>query len=106
MGEIGVSRALYRGALFLVCFVVLLLLVREVIGILLQVFTACIIAAAITPMVNRMTTSKHPRRWKWRPPRALAVLVIYLVLGTVFFVLGVFVLGGIVRDIGELILAL
>jgi predicted PurR-regulated permease PerM len=100
MGEFAVSRALYRGALFLIAFVVLLLVLRELTTVVMQVFAACIIAAAISPMVNSVTTSERAMRWRWRPPRALAVLVIYLVLGVIFFVLGVIIFGGLVNDIG------
>ena len=103
MGEFAVSRALYRGALFLIAFVVLLLILRELTGVVMQVFAACIIAAAISPMVNSVTTSERARRWRWRPPRALAVLAVYLVLGAIFFVLGAVIFGGLVSDIGLLI---
>ena len=54
-------------------------------------------------MVNSVTTSERARDWRWRPPRALAVLAVYLVLGAIFFILGAVIFGGLVTDIGLLI---
>jgi predicted PurR-regulated permease PerM len=102
MGELAASRVLYRGALFLVSFVILLLILRELTVVAMQFFAACIIAAAISPAVNAITTSRRPRRWRWRPPRALAVLFIYLVAGVALFFLGAFVVRGLVNDLALL----
>jgi len=49
VSELSVSRALYRGALFLLVIFILALILHELIWFLMQVFVASIIAAAMTP---------------------------------------------------------
>src|SRR5207237_7045595 len=103
MGEHAIARALYRGALFLIVFIILVLVLHELTVVLMQIFGACIIAAAMAPAVNRLTTSERARRWRWRPPRALAVLGIYLVAGGIAVMIGLAFVRGLLTDLGQLV---
>jgi predicted PurR-regulated permease PerM len=103
VNELTVSRALYRGAVFLVCAVVLLLLLLQFKWVLLQVFAAAIIASAMWPIVEALTSSERARSWRWRPPRVLVVLVIYLTVGTLLLLVGAIVAGVAADQIADLI---
>jgi predicted PurR-regulated permease PerM len=73
------SRALFRGALWLVVLVALVLLGLQIKWLLLQLFAAAIIAAGMAPVVYFLTRSPRARSWRWRPPAVLVVLGLYLV---------------------------
>jgi predicted PurR-regulated permease PerM len=47
---------------------------------------------ALPPTVARLTDYERTRSWRWRPPPALVVVLIYLVIGLVLLVLGTILL--------------
>ena len=87
MNEMVLTRALYRGSLFVVALLALVLLGLQLKWVLLQVFAAAIIAAGMAPMVNALTGPRRSVARQWRPPPALVVLVIWVALGVVLLVI-------------------
>jgi predicted PurR-regulated permease PerM len=102
VNEAGATRALYRGALFVVALVALVVLVVMLRWVLVHLFVAMIIAAGMAPLVSRLTDPARKRPWSWRPPRALVVVLIYAVLALVLLVLGSVVLGAVGRSASAL----
>jgi predicted PurR-regulated permease PerM len=88
MTESVLARGLYRGAVCLVVLVALLALGLQVKWLLVQLFAAGIIAAGMAPVVRFMTVSTHAQSWRWRPPPALVIIVVYVLVGAFFLVLG------------------
>src|SRR5262245_32242860 len=87
MNELVLARALFRGGLLLVAVVALVLLGLQLRWVLVQVFAAAIIAAAMAPVVTRLSDRELPWPWRWRIPPALIVVLIYVVIGLVGLVL-------------------
>src|SRR5580765_1951045 len=54
VNELGTSRALYRGGLFLLVIFIVALILHELVWVLVQLFVASIIAAAMTPIVRQL----------------------------------------------------
>jgi predicted PurR-regulated permease PerM len=102
MNEAGSARVLYRGALFAVALVILTVLAVTLRWVLIQLFVAMIIAAGMAPLVRLATDPEHARPWRWRPPRALVVLGIYLVLTLILVILGSVLLTAVVRSANAL----
>jgi predicted PurR-regulated permease PerM len=103
VSELGVSRALYRGALFLLVIFIAALILHELVWVLMQLFVASIIAAAMTPIVDWLVRSLAMRHLRWQPPRGLVVLLAYLLAAVVTLVLGFVVTRAIVREIASLL---
>jgi predicted PurR-regulated permease PerM len=68
-------------------------------GVLIQVLLAVILAAGMTPLVDGLTAGEARR---WRPPRALIVLVLYLLLIAVVVLVGLAVLPPLIGEIEDL----
>jgi predicted PurR-regulated permease PerM len=98
MTEAGTARALYRGALFAVALVILALLVVFLRWVLVEVFVSIIIAAGMAPLVRSATDRNRQRPWKWRPPRALVVVGIYIGVVAVLFLLGSVLVAAVARS--------
>src|SRR5215472_8297106 len=81
VSESGIARALYRGAVCLVALVILVALGLQVKWVLVQLFAAAIVAAGMAPVVGYVTRSARAQSWRWRPPAALVVIGIYIVVG-------------------------
>lgn len=88
MNELVLTRALYRGGLFLVGLVALVFVGVQLKWILVQLFAAAIVAAGMAPLVSALTDPRRPLPGRWRPPAALVVVVFYLVLGLVLLLFG------------------
>jgi predicted PurR-regulated permease PerM len=99
LNEFSAARALYRGFVFLAVIAAAALLFRELIWVLLQLFVASILAAAMTPIVNAFTSSKRAQKWRWRPGRALVVLGLYVAGAIVAVLLGTIVLRAVAQDL-------
>jgi predicted PurR-regulated permease PerM len=88
MNELVLARALLRTGLILLAVVGAVLLGLELRWVVAQVFAAAIVAAGMAPIVTRLTDRERTRSWRWRPPPALVVVLIYLLIGLVLLVLG------------------
>ncbi len=97
------SRALYRGGLFLVVIFLTALILHELIPVLLQVFAASIIAAAMTPIVNGSVKLAERRGWRWSRQRGLVVVVAYLLAAAITLVFGFLVVRAIAREAAGLV---
>jgi predicted PurR-regulated permease PerM len=92
MSEQAVWRVVWRG--ILLCFALALLawLARELTSVIVQLLLAVLLAAAATPVVDKLTISPEAQRWRWRPARAIVAVVVFLaamlllVLGAVVIV--------------------
>jgi predicted PurR-regulated permease PerM len=90
MNELVLTRSLYRAGLFIVVLVAIVFLGVQLKWVVVQVFAAAIVAAAVQPIVARLTDpARNPR---WRPPAAAVVVAVYLVVGVFVLVLGVILL--------------
>jgi predicted PurR-regulated permease PerM len=92
VNELVLARALYRGGLFIVVLVALVFLGIELKWVVVQLFAAAIVAAAVEPIVARVTDPARTPTWRWRPPAAAVVVSVYVCVGLVVLVLGVLVL--------------
>jgi len=88
MTEFVLARGLYRGAICLVVLIALLALGLQMKWLLLQLFAAGIIGAGMAPVVRFMTVSARAQSWRWRPPPALVIIAVYVLVGAFFIVLG------------------
>jgi predicted PurR-regulated permease PerM len=106
VSELGASRALYRGALFLLVIFVLALILHDLIWVLIQVFVASIIAAAMTPIVDSLVHSRGIRRLPREPSRGLVVVVVFVAAAVITLLLGFLITRAIVQEIAALLEAL
>jgi predicted PurR-regulated permease PerM len=88
---------------FLVVIFIVALILHELISVLMQLFVASIIAAAMTPIVNSVVNSRAMRGLRWQPPRGVVVLLLYLLAGAIAIVLGYLVMRALAREIGTLL---
>ena len=88
MNESVLSRALYRGALFGLGILALVLVGLQLKWVLVQVFAATIVAAGMAPLVSRFTNPDRVPAGRWRPSPALVVVLIYLLVGLFVLVIG------------------
>ncbi|MBV9356892.1 MAG: AI-2E family transporter [Chloroflexi bacterium] len=103
MNELSLARAIFRGGALLLALVALTLLGLELKWVVVQVFAAAIVAAGMAPVVGRLTDPRRTRTWRWRPPVALVVLVIYVVVGCVVLILGSLLLDILLTQGGVLV---
>jgi predicted PurR-regulated permease PerM len=96
--EAMLVRVVYRGGLVLLAVVAVVLLFIELKWVLVQLFAASIVAAGMAPVVAPLTDPERTRRWRWRPPSAVVVLVIYLILGLIVIVVGTLLLQAVLTQ--------
>jgi predicted PurR-regulated permease PerM len=95
MSEATLTRALCRAALFAVALIAGVLLVIALEGVLVQLFVAMIVAAGMAPLVARLCDARGEIARRWTPPRALAVVLVYVACGLALFVVGALTLHAI-----------
>ena len=77
LNEHSLNKSLLRFALIAMTLLIAIVLGLVLRWVLVQLFVAIIIAASMAPLVSALTHPERTRNWRWRPPRALVVLVIY-----------------------------
>ncbi len=92
MTEQVLARALYRGGLFIVILMALVFLGVQLKWVVVQLFAAAIVAAAVEPIVARVSDPARTPTWRWRPPPAAVVACVYVCVGLVVLVLGAILL--------------
>jgi predicted PurR-regulated permease PerM len=102
VNERGATRVMYRGGLFLVVVLIVSLILRDLIPVLMQLFAAGIIAAAMAPAVNVLLKATQSR-WRWHLQRGLVVVIAYLLAAVVVTVFGFLIVRAIVREAGGLL---
>jgi predicted PurR-regulated permease PerM len=78
MTESAAWRVVLRGILFAFALLIAGWLIGELSAVILQLALAVLVAAAANPLVEGLTTSKQSMRWRWRPPRGLAALLVFV----------------------------
>jgi predicted PurR-regulated permease PerM len=81
----------WRGIALVFAILLMAAILRELRAVIVQLLLAILIASATTPVVDALTTSPRAQRWRWRPSRSLAALVVFLG-GVVLVVVGALVL--------------
>jgi len=102
MNERILARALFQAGLHLIALVALVLLGLQLRWVLVQLFAAAIIAAAMAPVVTRLSDTECTRSWNWPLPPALMVALIYVVVGVVVLVLGTVLLKVVLAQSAQL----
>jgi putative permease len=88
MTESAAWRVVWRAILLVFALMLVLFLVRELRAVLVQLALAILLAAAANPIVEALTASERALRWRWRPARGVAALLVFvgallvLLLGT------------------------
>jgi predicted PurR-regulated permease PerM len=101
--ESAAWRVATRTVLFVFFLLLGIWLVVQLRSVVVQVILAVILAAGMAPLVDWFTVSEQSRRWRWRPPRALVVLLLYVVLIALIGALGALVLPPLLAEIEDLI---
>jgi predicted PurR-regulated permease PerM len=78
MTEAAAWRVVARGILLAFGILLLVFLIRELKSVVLQLLFAVLLAAAATPLVDALTTSERARRARFRPPRAVVTILVFL----------------------------
>ena len=68
----------WRGIALVFIILLVVAVLRELRAVIVQLLLAILIASATTPVVDALTTSERARRWRWRPTRAMAALVVFV----------------------------
>jgi predicted PurR-regulated permease PerM len=91
MTESAAWRVVMRGILLVFTLTLLTFLIAALQSILVQLALAILVAAATTPTIEALTTSERTLRWRWRPGRGLAALLVFIAAALILF-LGAFVI--------------
>jgi predicted PurR-regulated permease PerM len=103
--ESAAWRVMSRTVLFICAIVFTIWLAVRLQTVLVQLLLAVIIAAGMTPLVDRLTmTPLRFGRRRWTPPRALAVLLLYLLLIGTVVLIGSVIIPPVVADTEALVL--
>lgn len=102
MTEAAAWRVLLRGILLTFALIALGMLLGQLQSVLVQLALAVLLAAAANPLVEWLTTSKMASRWRWRPGRGIAALLVFLAGLLVLFLGALIVLATVGPDIRSL----
>jgi predicted PurR-regulated permease PerM len=100
MSETVAWRVTTRAIMLIITLALLFALVAQLLELLIMLLLAIILAAAMSPIADRVADVARLRRWRWRPPRGLIVLLIYL---TVALMLGLLLAAGLKLVVPELV---
>jgi predicted PurR-regulated permease PerM len=78
-------------------------LIVQLRSVVVQVMLAIILSAGMTPLVDRITLDESVRHWRWKPPRALIVLALYLTLVLLVLLFGAIVIPPLAIEIEDLV---
>ena len=78
--EAAALRVVVRAILFIFALLTLIWILVQLRTVVILVLLAVILAAAMTPLVDRLTEPHQQRVIRWLPPRALVVLLLYAAL--------------------------
>ena len=97
-------RIVTRAILFTLLVLVLLWLTVRLQDVVIQVLLSVILAAGMTPVVNRLTRPvRLTHRPAWRPPRALVVLLLYVTLVAAIVLLAAVIVPPVLSEVEELV---
>jgi len=101
--EMTATRVLYRAAVFAIAMVALAFALLQLKFVIIQVFAALIVAAGMAPLVARATDPHKAHIFGWRPPKAVVVVLIYLVIGILLLVFGSIIITNAVNGLNALV---
>ena len=99
MTENAAWRVVFRAILLVFGLLLVALLVRELKSVIIQLLLAILLAAAATPVVNALTRVQIAQRW--RPPRAVAAVIVFLGAIVVLVLGAVFVVATVAPDLSD-----
>jgi predicted PurR-regulated permease PerM len=102
LNEAAAWRVAARTVFLVFGLLLLLWTVVQLKQVVVQALLAVIFAAGMAPLVNGVAAFAAQERWRWHPPRALVVLVLYLTLIALLVLLGTFTIPPLLREIEEL----
>ena len=100
--EAAAWRVVTRGVLLVFSLLFGVWLAVQLRSVVVQVLLAIILSAGMAPLVDRCSASEPVGPWRWRPPRALVVLALYLALIALISVIGLLVVPPLAAEIEDL----
>src|SRR5205823_1740343 len=100
--EAAAWRVVTRGVLLVFSLLFGVWLAVQLRSVVVQVLLAIILSAGMAPLVERCSAAEPGGPWRWRPPRALVVLALYLALITLIIVIGLLVVPPLAAEIEDL----
>jgi predicted PurR-regulated permease PerM len=102
MTESAAWRVVVRGILLVFTLTLLTSLIGALQSLLVQLALAILVAAATTPTIEALTTSERTLRWRWRPGRGVAALLVFISAALVLFLGAFVVLATVAPDVSAL----
>jgi predicted PurR-regulated permease PerM len=102
MTEAAAWRVVLRGILVVFGLVVAVFVARQLQSVIVQLLLAVLVAAAATPLVNAVTVSERAQRWRWRPGRGLAALLVFVAALLLLVLGGTIVVASVGPDLAQL----
>jgi predicted PurR-regulated permease PerM len=102
MTEQAIWQVVWRGILLAFGLVLLALLFRELQSVIVQLLVAILLAAAATPLVDKLDPPNRVGGRRWRPGRALTATLVFLAAVLVFGVAAAAVLSTVLPDLTAL----
>jgi predicted PurR-regulated permease PerM len=99
-------RLITRGTWYVLAALVAILVVVQVRSVVVQSILAMIISASVSPLADGIIQSTVIQRWRWKPGRAIIVLVVYLVLAVLALTLCVVLAGSLTDQIDAFLASL
>ncbi len=102
MSESAAWRVVQRTVLLVFAVVLLVFLLHELRTVVVQLSLAVLLAAAANPFVEALTASERAQSWRWRPPRGLAALLVFLGAAVALIVGALVVVATVAPDLAAL----
>jgi predicted PurR-regulated permease PerM len=103
MSESAAWRVTSRTVLLIVAVASLVWLGAQLQKVLVQLTMAIILAAGMAPIVSGIERLAERRQWRFKPPRALVVLVLYLIGFVIFVAAGAAIARTVALEVSDLI---
>jgi predicted PurR-regulated permease PerM len=100
--EAAAWRVVTRGVLLVFSLLLGVWLAVQLRSVVVQVLLAIILSAGMAPLVDRCSAAEPVGPWRWRPPRALVVLALYLALIVLIIVIGLLAVPPLAAEIEDL----
>lgn len=102
MTEAAAWRIVVRGIFLVFGILFLVFLLRELRTVVIQMLFAVLLAAAASPIVDALTISEWARRSPLRLPRAMAAILVFLIVALLLLLALVIVVGAVAPDVRRL----
>jgi predicted PurR-regulated permease PerM len=95
-------RVLARSVILVFTLLFLVFLIRELKTVVLQLLFAVLLAAAASPVVDAITTNERVQRGRFRPPRALVTIFVFLIVVLLLVLGGMLIANTVSPDLRRL----